>query len=297
MKAAYLPRPGGAEVLEIRDIEKPAPQANEVLVRIRVSTVTRGDVALRRIPRVIWPVLRVGMGLKRMHVLGHEFAGDVEAVGSAVTAFRSGDSVFGTITGLAFGSNAEYVCVPDDGPLALRPANATFDEAAALPTGAMTALWLLQKANTERGKSVLVYGASGSVGSAAVQLAAHFGAAVTAVCSTSNVDLAKSLGADRVVDYTRDDMADGAETYDIILDAVGKMPRHGQRALKPGGTRISVKTRTKARPEDLQFLRCLLELRAIVPVIDRRYSLDDIRDAHRYVEAGHKRGNVVIEVA
>ena len=284
-------------MLEFRDIEKPAAQANEILVRIRASTVTRGDVALRRIPRVVWPLLRVGMGLKRMYVLGHEFAGDVEAVGSQVTAYRSGDSVLGTTTGLAFGSNAEYVCVPDDGPLSLKPANATFDEAAALPTGAMTGLWLLRKANVESGKSVLIYGASGSVGSAAVQLAAYFGAAVTAVCSTSNVDLVRSLGADRVIDYTRDDIAGDPETYDIILDAVGKLPRNGQRALKPGGTFTSVKTPTKERPEDLEFLRGLLELRAFVPVIDRRYPLDEIRDAHRYVEAGHKRGNVVIEVA
>ena len=237
------------------------------------------------------------MGLKRMHVLGHEFAGDVEAVGSDVTAYRSRDSVFGTTTGLAFGSNAEYVCVPSGGPLSLKPANATFDEAAALPTGAMTALWLLRKANIENGKAVLVYGASGSVGSAAVQLAAYFGAVVTAVCSTSNVDLVRSLGADRVVDYTRDDVAGDADTYDIILDAVGKMPRHAQRSLKPGGTFLSVKTTTKERPEDLQFLRDLLQLRVIVPVIDRRYPLDEIRDAHRFVEAGHKRGNVVIEVA
>ncbi len=242
MKAVYLPRPGGPDVLEFRDLETPAPRANEILVRVRVSTVTRGDVALRRMPRLIWPLLRAGMGLKRMHVLGHEFAGDVEAVGTDVTAYGSGDSVFGTTTGLAFGSNAEYVCVPDDGPLSLKPANATFDEAAALPTGAMTALWLLRKANVESGKSVLIYGASGSVGSAAVQLAAHFGAAVTAVCSTSNVDLVRSLGADRVIDYTRDDLPGDAEAYDIILDAVGKMPRNGQRALKPGGTFTSVKT-------------------------------------------------------
>ena len=297
MKAVYLPRPGGPDVLEVRNITKPTPLTKEVLVRVRVSTVTRGDVALRRMPRVVWPLLRIGMGLKRMRVLGHEFAGDVEAVGSDVTAYQLGDSVFGTTTGLEFGANAEFVCVPANGPLALKPSNATFEEAAALPTGAMTALWLLRKGYVESGKSILIYGASGSVGSAAVQLAVHFGAAVTAVCSTSNVDLMRSLGADRVIDYTRDDVVGDGETYDVILDAVGKMPRKAQRALKPGGTFTSVKASTKERREDLEFLRGLLGLRAIVPVIDRRYPLDQIREAHRFVQAGHKRGNVVIDVA
>jgi NADPH:quinone reductase-like Zn-dependent oxidoreductase len=292
-----LPRPGRADVLEIVDLPRPVPRDNEVLVRIRAGTVTRGDIALRRMPRILWPFLRIRMGLKRMRILGHELAGHVEAVGRDVTSFKAGDAVLGTTTGLDFGSYAEYVCVPQDGPLVAKPANATFDQAAALPTGAMTALWLLRMAKVDAGMEILIYGASGSVGSAAVQLASHFGAAPTAVCSTANVDLVRSLGAKQVIDYTADPDSDAGESYDVIFDAVGKMPRSRRRALKPGGAFVTVKTTTRERREDLAFLRDLLARGAIRPVIDRRYQLEQVREAHRYVEAGHKKGNVVITIS
>jgi NADPH:quinone reductase-like Zn-dependent oxidoreductase len=297
VKAVWLGRPGSADVLEIVDVDKPAPKDNEVLVRIHTATVTRGDVALRRMPRVVWPLLRLGTGLRRMRILGHEFAGTIEAVGRNVTSFKAGEIVLGTTTGLEFGSHAEYVCVPGDGRLVVKPPSATFGEAAALPTGAMTALWLLRKARIEAGMSVLVYGASGSVGTAAVQLAAHLGAVVTAVCSTANVDLVRSLGASRVIDYLRDTEVDAGETYDIMVDAVGKMPRSRRRTLKRGGALVSVTTTTtRERPEDLAYLRDLLARRAIRPVIDRSFRLEEIREAHRYVEAGHKRGNVILSI-
>jgi NADPH:quinone reductase-like Zn-dependent oxidoreductase len=297
MRAVLLTRPGSPDVLEFADIPVPTPRATEVLVRVRTATVTRGDVALRRMPRLAWPLLRVGMGLKRKHILGHEFAGRVAAVGSAVTSFKVGDEVLGTTTGLASGSYAEYVVVPHDGPLVAKPEEATFDEAAALPTGAMTALWLLRAAKVEAGATVLIYGASGSVGSAAVQLASHMGAVTTGVCSTANVGMVRSLGAARVIDYTRDAGIRGTGTYDAIIDAVGRMPRSGRDALNPGGAFVSVTSTTRERREDLEYLRDLLGRRALRPVIDRRYSLDEIRTAHRYVEAGHKKGNVVIDVS
>ncbi len=296
MKAVYLPRPGGADVLEFRDIAKPAPRANEVLIHVRVATVTRGDVALRRIPRLLWPWLRLVMGLERKRVLGHEFAGDVESVGSDVTAFELGDAVFGTTTGLRFGSHAEYVCVPVDGPLSAKPESASYEEAAALPVGAMTALALLRRANVQSGMSVLIYGASGSVGTAALQLAVHCAAIVTAVCSTRNVDVARALGAARVIDYTRDDLEEDSQKYDIVIDAVGKMPWTWRRAVSRGGAFTSVRTTTKETAEDLEYLKRLLASRTLVPVIDRRDPFARIRDAHRFVEAGHKRGNVVIDV-
>ena len=296
MRAVYLPRAGGPDVLEFRDIPRPAPRPDEVLVRVRVTTVTRGDVALRRMPGVMWPLLRLGMGLERKYVLGHEFAGDVASVGSGVTTFRPGDAVFGTTTGLRFGSHAEYVCVPETGPLSAKPEAATYDEAAALPIGAMTALALLRRARVENRTSVLVYGASGSVGSAAVQLAVHFGATVTAVCGTRNVDLVRRLGATRVIDYTRDDLEGHRQTYDSVIDAVGKMPATWRRAVSAGGAFTSVRTTTRERAEDLAFLKGLLATRAIVPVIDRRYPLAEMCDAHRYVEGGHKRGNVLVDV-
>ena len=290
-----LRRPGAADVLEIEDVDKPMPAGNQVLVRIRAATVTRGDIALRRIPGMMWPLLRLGMGLQRKRILGHEFAGEVEAVGQGVSTFMPGDAVFGTTTGLAVGSHADYVCVPHDGPLAGKPAGVTFEEAAAIPVGGMTALRLLRNAGMQPGIRVLIYGASGSVGSFAVQLAAHAGTDVTGVCSTVNVDLVRSLGAGQVIDYTRADYAVSGQRYDVIFDAVGKTSRsHASRALRPGGTFVSVRTAGRERLDDLLVLRDLLERGAIRPVIDRRFRLEQIREAHRYVEAGHKKGNVVI---
>ena len=298
MKAVVLRRPGKADVLEYVELEKPVPRNDEVLIRIRATTVTRGDVALRRIPTVMWPLLRLGMGLQRKRILGHEFAGEVEALGRGVRTFLPGEAVFGTTTGLAVGANAEFVCVTNDVPLAAKPAAVTFEEAAAVPVGGMTALWLLRKAGLRPEMRVLIYGASGSVGSFAVQLAAHAGAEVTGVCSAVNVDLVRSLGAAKVIDYTRDDYAASGQRYDVIFDAVGKTSRsHAARALRPGATFVSVRTAARERRDDLVVLRDLLERGAIRPVIDRRFGFEQIREAHRYVEAGHKKGNVVITVS
>ncbi|TAK01355.1 MAG: NAD(P)-dependent alcohol dehydrogenase [Chloroflexota bacterium] len=298
MLAVVLPRPGSADVLEFRELDKPTPADREVLVRIRAATVTRGDVALRRIPALMWPLLRIGMGLQRKRILGHEFAGEVEAVGRAVTRFHPGDPVFGTTTGLAGGSHAEYVCVPEDGVLTATPPNVTFEDAAAVPVGAMTALRLLREAGVTAGTSVLVHGASGSVGTFAVQLGRHHGAVVTGVCSTANVELVASLGAATVIDYTRRDYAAGDAVYDVVIDAAGKMSRQGARALlADGGRFVSVRSAAGERAADLALIASLLEQGAIRPVIDRSYPLERIQEAHRYVEAGHKVGNVVITLA
>ena len=297
MKAVLLRRPGAADVLEFAEVDKPMPASNQVLVRIRAATVTRGDVALRRMPRMMWPLLRFGMGLQRKRILGHEFAGEIEAVGAGVSTLVPGDPVFGTTTGLAVGSHADYVCVPHDGPLAGKPADVTFEEAAAVPVGGMTAQRLLRRAGVQRGMRVLIYGASGSVGTFAVQLAVHAGADVTGVCSTTNVDLVRSLGAGHVIDYTRADYAASSCRFDVILDAVGKTSRaHASRALRPGGTFVSVRGAGREQLDDLLLVRDLLERGAIRPVIDRRFPFEEIREAHRYVEAGHKKGNVVISV-
>jgi len=276
-------------------MEIPTPADDEVLVRIRAATVTRGDVALRRVPRLMWPLLRLGMGLRRKRILGHEFAGQVEAVGRRVTDFRPGDAVFGTTTGLAGGSHAEYVAVPDDGVLAAKPPNLTFEAAAAVPVGAMTALRLLRDAGVTAGTRVLVHGASGSVGTFAVQLARHDGAVVTGVCSTANVELVASLGATPVIDYTAMDYAAAHAAYDVIVDAAGKTSRGRAKAvLADGGRFVSVRSTARERAADLVHISDLLEQGAIRPVIDRSFTLERIQDAHRYVEAGHKVGNVVI---
>lgn len=295
MRAVVLPRPGSADVLELRDVKKPVPADHEVLVRIYAATVTRGDVALRRVPRLTWPLLRIGMGLRRKRILGHEFAGSVEAVGRDVTRFRPGDPVFGTTTGLASGSHAEYVCVPADGVLTAKPPNVTFVAAAATPVGAMTAFRLLRDADVTRGTRLLVHGGSGSVGTFAVQLAHHRGAVVTAVCSTANVDLVASLGAATVIDYTVTDYAAGDADYDVVVDAAGKTSRNRARSvLADGGRFVSVRSYASERAADLEHIAALLEQGAIKPVIDRYYPLERMAEAHRYVERGHKVGNVVI---
>jgi len=295
MRAVVLPRPGSADVLELRELEIPTPADHEVLVRVRAATVTRGDVALRRVPLLMWPLLRLGMGLRRKRILGHEFAGEVEAVGSGVKRFRPGDAVFGTTTGMAGGSHAEYVCVPADGALAAKPPNVAFEEAAAVPVGAMTALRLLGDAGVTAGTRVLVHGASGSVGTFAVQLAHHEGAVVTAVCSTANVELVASLGADAVIDYSTTDFSAGGGAYDVVIDAAGKTSRGRARAaLDDGGRFVSVRSAARERSADMVHIARLLEQGAIRPVIVRSYPLERIREAHRYVESGHKVGDVVI---
>jgi NADPH:quinone reductase-like Zn-dependent oxidoreductase len=294
MKAVLFKRSGSADRLELAEVPRPAPEPREILVKVHVATVTRGDVALRRLAVFLWRLF----GFRRKTMLGHEFAGEIEAVGADVTLFKEGERVFGSTTGLTTGSYAEYICVPERGILATVPANITDEEAAPVPIGGLTALHFLREGGVGSGKRVLVYGASGSVGTFAVQLATHFGAHVTAVCSTPNVELVRSLGADEIVDYTVQDFTEASQVYDIIFDAVGKgSPGRAKRALAESGSYVSVRSSTaKERAEELLVVRDLLEVGEVKAVIDRRYPLEQIPEAHRYVEKGHKRGSAVITV-
>lgn len=293
MKAVVLQRSGSADGLVFGELPDPVPHSNEVLVRVRAATVTRGDVVLRKLPGLVARLF----GERRRNVLGHEFAGEVEAVGAGVTRLGTGDPVFGTTEGLTQGAYAEYVCVPEDGVLATIPSNVTYEEAAPVPVGAMTALHFLREGGVDRGKKVLVNGASGSVGTFAVQIAKHFGAYVTGVCSTSNVDLVNSLGADHVIDYTQEDFTEADETYDLIFDTVGTAtPKRSKPVLADSGAFVTTQSRRKESTEELLAVSELLDAGAIHAVIDRRYTLEQIPDAHRYVERGHKRGNIVIAI-
>jgi NADPH:quinone reductase-like Zn-dependent oxidoreductase len=301
MKAIVCTRYGPPEVLQLQEVEKPAPKANEVLVKVHAATVTRGDVLLRGLTfsPLFWPPVRAILGLPpRKKIPGHEFAGVIEAAGAEVSRFKPGDAVFGTTTGLTVGANAEYVCLPEAWPtgvLARKPANLAYAEAAALPVGAMTALQLLRKGGIGSGQSALVNGASGSVGTYAVQLARQFGAEVTGVCSAANVELLQSLGAHKVIDYAKGDFTASSETYDLIFDAVGKTSSsRGKRVLNPDGRFVSVASSTKESTADLLFLKQLAEAGGLRPVIDRCFPLAQTAEAHRYVETGRKRGNVVI---
>lgn len=298
MKAIVTTRYGSPDGLKLQEVEKPHPKNDELLIRVHAATVTVGDVMLRSLPFPVWLLLRLFMGLKRKRIPGHEFSGEVEAVGKDVTRFRIGDQLFGTTTGLSAGANAQYLCLPqewDGGVMTLKPENLTHEQAAAVPVGAMTALYLLQKGNIQRAQKVLIYGASGSVGTYAVQIAASFGARVTGVCSARNVDLVKSLGAEKVIDYTKDDFTESGETYDLVFDAVGKAsPSAAKSVLAENGAYVSVRSTTSESLENLNIVKDLLAAGKITPVIDRRFPLEQTAEAHRYVEAGHKTGNVVI---
>lgn len=301
MKAIIVTKAGSPDVLQLQEPEKPTPKSNEILIKVAAATVTRGDVALRKLPRALLFVVGLLVGFKAQKIAGVEVAGVVEAIGANVTKFNVGDEVFGTTTGLAYGANAEYVCVPESwkqGVIAIKPAKLSFEQSAALPVGGMTALYLLKKAAIQPGQKVLINGASGSVGSYAVQLAKHFGAEVTAVCSDKHVELAHGLGADKVIDYTKEDFTEKDELYDVIFDAVGKLSGgRAKKALRKPGTYLTIKSMTKESTENLTFLKELANEGAIVPIIDKTYSLEQVADAHRYVEAGHKAGNVVINIA
>jgi NADPH:quinone reductase-like Zn-dependent oxidoreductase len=315
MKAVVQDRYGAPEVLHVEDVERPVPKDDEVLIRVRATTVTQTDTHLRRARPVFWRLL-LGVRRPRRRILGVELAGEVEAVGPAVSEFKVGDDVFGTNW---FGAHAEFICLRESAAMAHKPAGMSFEEAAAVCDGAMQALATLRAADVQKGQRIVIYGASGSLGTAAVQLAKDIGAEITAVCSTRHVELVRSLGADEVVDYLAEDFTKNGRTYDAIIDAVGKYSFvRGRHSLKPGGIYVATdglrnlfwalwtwrigNKRLKfvggrKTKQDVVFIKGLVEAGKFRAVIDRRYPMEQVVEAHRYVETWHKAGNVVLTIS
>lgn len=325
MKAIVFRKYGSPAVLELAEVARPTPKDNEVLIRIHAATVTAGDCEIRcfDVKFLFWLPLRVFFGItkpkKHKQILGQELAGEIEAFGKDVTRFKKGDKVF-AVTGAGFGAYAEYRCMPEDGKLAIMPANMSYEEAATIPTGGFNALHFLRTADIRSGQKILIYGAAGSIGTLAIQLAKHFGAEVTGLDSTAKLDMLRSIGADHVIDYTKEDFSRSGVTYDVIFDVVGKSPySRSTRSLAKNGVYLlanpglpqmlrglwtSLTSGKKVvmglageSVEDLIFFRELIEAGTLKTVIDKRYPLEQMADAHRYVESGQKAGNVVINVA
>lgn len=304
MKTIVYDRYGPPEVLQLQERPRPVPKKHEVLVRVHATTVTIGDSRMRSftVPPEQWIFARLYLGLlgPTRKVLGMELSGEIEAVGSQVTRFRPGDLIFASTFAAGFGGYAEYKCLPENSVMALKPACLSHAEAAAVPGAGMTALRCLRKANLQPGQAVLIYGASGAVGTNAVQLAMHLGATVTAVCSSRNLTLMKTLGASQTLDYTKHDFTGHEGAYDVVFDAVGKLTVHQARTLlKPRGIHLNVHKASSGREtlQDLLQLKNLIEAGKLKPVIDRCYSLEQVIEAHRYVDQGHKVGNVALIVA
>ncbi|MFW9851008.1 MAG: NAD(P)-dependent alcohol dehydrogenase [Candidatus Thorarchaeota archaeon] len=297
MKVVQVDKYGPPEGLKFIELDKPIPKDNEVLVRIHATTVTYGDATLRRMrfpSRLVLGFFLGGLGKGK--VLGHEFAGEIETVGKDVTLFKIGDQVFGS-TGMKGGAHAEYICLPEDSMMTIKPTNLSLEDAAAVPVGGNTALDILRKGNIQSGQKILVYGASGSVGTYAVQLAKYWGAEVTGVSSTANLEMVRSIGADKVIDYTKEDFTTNGETYHVIFDAVRKISSSKcKESLSEDGVFLSTTASTRESTENLVFLKELIEAGNIRPVIDRTYPLEEIVEAHRYVDTGRKKGNIVITV-
>lgn len=306
MKTIVYEQYGAPEVLKMEDRAKPVPKDSEILVKVHTSTVTAGAMLLRkgRHPDsgIFTFIIRLtyGWNKPKKEVLGYEFSGEVVEVGAKVSRFSVGDEVFGTTTGLKQGAYAEYVAIPEQwkaGVIAKKPKSLTHEEAAALPIGAMTALHLLRKREWSGKEKALIYGASGSVGTYAVQLASHFGSSVTAVCSGANLELVKELGADQAIDYRSDEYANLHDSYDVVFDAVGKTSKKKCASfLKGGGDFLSVTSLTSETDDKLEYLINLVEKGDLRPYIDKVYPLDKTADAHRYSDSGHKKGNVVVKI-